>query len=125
MPGGAIPALTLDPKFALYPKIEMKEVEVEIERAIWKARWDFQSKETRNGQELTEQEEETEAEETRLYNSSEKKMDFSKLRVTQLPGNARVIAPAPLHGTGRNTELHLQHLKTRLLRVTTSHLQQE
>ena len=125
VPGAAIPALSLDPKFALYPKIEMKEVEVEIERAIWKARWDFQGKEMRNGQELTEQEEEMEAEETRLYNSSGKKIDFSKLRVTQLPGNARVIAPAPLHGTGRNTELHLQHLKTRLLRVTTTHLQQE
>ena len=39
----AKPALTLDPKFALHPKIEMKEVEVEIERAIWKARGDFQS----------------------------------------------------------------------------------
>ena len=52
-------------------------------------------------------------------------MDFGKLRVTQLPGNARVIAPAPLRGAGRNTELHLQHLKTRLLRVTALHLQKE
>ena len=52
-------------------------------------------------------------------------MDFTKLRVTQLPGNARIIAPAPLSGTGRDTELHLQHMKTRLLRVTALHLQQE
>ena len=79
----------------------------------------------RDGQDMTELEKEREAEETRLYNSTEKKVDYTKLRVTQLPGNARVIAPAPLSGTGRNTELHLQHLKTRLLRVTALHLQQE
>ena len=125
VPDAAKPPLTLDPKFAIHPRIDMKEVETEIEKAIWKARWEFRSKEMREGQEVTEQEEEREAEETRLYDSSEKKVNFSKLRVTQLPGNARVIAPAPLRGEGRSTELHLQHLKTRLLRVTALHLKSE
>ena len=125
VPEAAKPALILDPKFALYPKIDMKMVEMEIEKAIWKGRWEHRTKEMRDGQEMTEGEKENEAEETRLYNSEEKKMDYTKIRVTQLPGNARVIAPPPLSGTGRDTELHLQHLKTRLLRVTAEHLQQE
>ena len=49
---------------------------------------------------------ENEAEETRLYDSKEKKSDYTKIRVPQLPGNARVIAPAPLNGANRDTELH-------------------
>ena len=129
--GGAVvpedtkPALILDPKFALYPKIEMKEVEMEIEKAIWKSRWEQRAKEDRDGQDVTDVEMENEAEETRMYDCKEKKLDYTKIRVTQLPGNARVIAPAPLSGANRDTELHLQHLKTRLLRVTAVHLQQE
>ena len=125
VPGEVRPALALDPKFAIHPRIDMKEVEMEVEKGIWKARWDYKSKELREGQVMTEQEEEREAEETRIYDRAEKRMNFSKLRVTQLPGNARVVAPAPLIGDGRSTELHLQHLKTRLMRVTAMHLQQE
>ena len=37
--------LKLPPKFALYPRVDMKVVEMEVERSIWKARWENRSQE--------------------------------------------------------------------------------
>ena len=68
---------------------------------------------------------EEELAETRLWDNNEKELDYSKVRVTQLPTNKRVIAPKPLTGTGRNKELHLQFLKTRIMQETKAHLEKE
>ena len=51
--------MKLPPKFALYPKVDMKVVEMEVERGIWKARWENRSQEQREGrQEPNEEEQE-------------------------------------------------------------------
>ena len=71
-----------------------------MEKGIWKARWQYRSRESR---EVTAQEEEDKMRKTRLYSWQEKELDYSKLPVTQVPGNPRVIAPAPLKGQGHAT----------------------
>jgi hypothetical protein len=43
VPPAAREALLLPPKFALYPKIDMKSVETEVQRGICKARWEHRS----------------------------------------------------------------------------------
>ena len=67
VPEAAKAALVLDPKLALHPKIDLKEVEMEVEKGIWKARWEHRNKQERGGGEATEEQEEQELEETRTY----------------------------------------------------------
>ena len=118
--------LKLPPKFALYPRIDMKMVEMEVERGIWKARWENRSEEQRGRRgEPTEQEIEEMMAETRVWDSNAKELNYSKIRVTQLPTNRRVVAPKPLTGSGRNKEVQLQFLKARLLDETKKHLKKE
>ena len=118
--------LKLPPKFALYPRVDMKMVEMEVERGIWKARWEDRSEEQRGRRgEPTEQEMEEMMAETRVWDSNAKELNYSKIRVTQLPTNRRVVAPKPLTGSGRNKEVQLQFLKARLLDETKKHLKKE
>ena len=118
--------LKLPPKFALFPKVDMKMVEMEVERGIWKARWEDRSQEQRGRREdMTDQEVEEVMAETRVWDSNAKELNYSKVRVTQLPTNRRVIAPKPLVGSSRNTEVQLQFLKSRLLDETKKHLKKE
>ena len=118
--------LKLPPKFALYPRVDMKMVEMEVERGIWKARWEDRSEEQRGRrEEPTEQEMEEMMAETRVWDSNTKELNYSKIRVTQLPTNRRVVAPKPLTGSGRNKEVQLQFLKARLLDETKKHLKKE
>ena len=88
--------LSLPPKFALHPNIDLKLVETEIERGIWKARWEDRSERQREGREPTEEELEEELASKRVYDSTNKELDLSKIMVTKLPTNRRVIAPGPL-----------------------------
>ena len=61
--------LKLPPKFALFPKVDMKMVEMEVERGLWKARWEDRSQEQRGRREdMTDQEVE---EEKVIYISSD------------------------------------------------------
>ena len=111
--------LKLPPKFALFPKVDMKMVEMEVERGIWKARWEDRSQEQRGRREdMTDQEVEEVMAETRVWDSNAKELNYSKVRVTQLPTNRRVIAPKPLVGSSRNTEVQLQFLKARNMMKT-------
>ena len=115
--------LKLPPKFALYPKVDMKMVEMEVERGIWKARWEDRSEEQRGKrEEMTEEQVEEVMAETRVWDDAAKELNFSKIRVTQLPTNRRVVAPKPLSGPGRSKEVQLQFLKSRLLDETRKHL---
>ena len=118
--------LKLPPKFALYPKVDMKMVEMEVERGIWKARWEDRSEEQRGKrEEMTEEQVEEVMAETRVWDDAAKELNFSKIRVTQLPTNRRVVAPKPLSGPGRSKEVQLQFLKSRLLDETRKHLKKE
>ena len=111
--------LKLPPKFALFPKVDMKMVETEVERGIWKARWEDRSQEQRGRREdMTDQEVGEMMAETRVWDNDAKEPNYSKMRVTQPPTNRRVVAPKPLVGSSRNTEVQLQFLKTRLLDET-------
>ena len=118
--------LKLPPKFALYPKIDMKVVEMEVERGIWKARWEDRSQEQREGrQEPNEEEQEEMMGETRVWDGETKELDYSKIRVTQIPTNRRVIPPKPLTRSSKTKELDLQFMKARLLDETRKHLKTE
>ena len=118
--------LKLPLKFAIYPKVDMKVVEMEVERGIWKARWEDRSEEQRGRrEEMTEEQVEEVMAETRVWDDDAKELNYSKIRVTQLPTNRRVVAPKPLNGSGRNKEVQLQFLKSRLLDETRKHLKSE
>ena len=97
----------------------MKMVEMEVERGIWKARWEDRSEEQRGKrEEVTEEQVEEVMAETRVWEDAAKELNFSKIRVTQLPTNRRVVAPKPLSRPGRSKEVQLQFLKSRLLDET-------
>ena len=64
-------------------------------------------------------------EETRIWNGENKVFDYSKIRVTQIPTNRRVIPPKPLTGTSKSKELKLQFMKARLLEETRKHLKKK
>ena len=87
--------LQLPPKTAIYPRISLKDVQVEIVKAVEvKARWELMEMEERqtSGQSREEAMEE-ERMATQVHNKQEGTLNLSKMRVTSLPTNKEVILP--------------------------------
>ena len=101
-------ALSLPPKFTLFPKISLQDVRVEGETCDTKIRWNRRDKEIDErgfpmaGEDEKELEEGSEArmeaeleehEFLEVYNPEKKSMDFTKLRPTMVKNNPRVSLP--------------------------------
>ena len=85
--------LKLPPGTCVYSPIQMDTIEMELDKALAKARWELRSREER---EDCQTEEEFLAErvgEMTLLDRGKKVLDLSKLRVTDLPTNGEVIIP--------------------------------
>ena len=101
VPLDALKVLSLPPKFALHPRIEMKSVELEVEKGIWKARWEHRSQQNREGRgEPNEQEMNEELAETRLWDNAEKELDYSKVNLParEIAESGGVIRPTDKTG---------------------------
>ena len=87
--------LQLPPKTAVFPKITMKDVQVEVVKAVEvKARWELMEREEmqRNGQTRKEAMEEERAE-TQVHDKQAGILRLHKMRVTSLPTNKEIILP--------------------------------
>ena len=87
--------LKLPPKTAIFPKITLKDIQVEVVKAVEvKARWELMEMEERqaSGQSREEAMEE-ERMATQVHNKQEGTLNLSKMRVTSLPTNKEVILP--------------------------------
>ena len=87
--------LQLPPKTAVFSKILMEDIEVELSKAVdAKARWTDMEMNERQESGLSRQEwEEQERQETQVYNKLEGTLDLAKMRVTDLPTNKEVFLP--------------------------------
>ena len=84
--------MQLSPKTAVFNKINLEQVELELEKAKVKARWHDRSDEERNAaQETLEEQQEKERAEKQVVIGN--KINLNKIRVTTLPGNKEVILP--------------------------------
>ena len=87
--------LKLPPKTAIFSKITLKDIQVEVVKAVEvKARWELMEMEERqaSGQSREEAMEE-ERMATQVHNKQEGTLNLSKMRVTSLPTNKEVILP--------------------------------
>ena len=87
--------LQLPPKTAIFPKVTLKDVQVEVVKAVEvKARWELMDREERlrTGQTREEALEE-ERMETLVHNRQAGVLSLDKMRVTSLPTNKEIILP--------------------------------
>ena len=87
--------LQMPPKTAVFSKILMEDIEMELSKAVdAKARWTDMEMKEREESGLTRQEwEEQERQETQVHNKLAGTLDLAKMRVTDLPTNKEVFLP--------------------------------
>ena len=87
--------LQLPPKTAIFPKITIKDVQVEVVKAVEvKARWELMDREERERSGQTrEGAMEEERMETQVHNKQTGILSLNKMRVTSLPTNKEIILP--------------------------------
>ena len=87
--------LQLPPKTALFPKITLKDVQVEVVKAVEvKARWELVDREERERSGQTREEAmEEDRMETQVHNKQTGILSLNKMRVTSLPTNKEIILP--------------------------------
>ena len=82
--------LTCNPKMMLPSNIDMIEMEVEIEKGLMKARWSLMNEKMNKDDDDDEDDENNE-----VLDLENKILDYSKMRVTDLPTCPRLILPKP------------------------------
>ena len=87
--------LSLPPKFTTYAEISEKEMEVEMEVAMCKLRWELMNREERENRVWTKEWEMERMERESTYDWNSKELDFRNKRVTDLPTCRRVNLPGP------------------------------
>ena len=87
--------LQMPPKTALYSKIRIEDIQMEIGKAVdAKARWtDMEMQEREGNAQTREEAEEEERLETEVYDRQRGTLDMAKMRVTSLPTNKEVFLP--------------------------------
>ena len=106
--------LQLPPGFTTYEQVSETEMETEMEVMMNKARWEHQNKKNREGEEWSEDWQDEEIEEYNTYNSEKKVLDFSKLKVTELPTCRRITLPGC---EDESLELQLRITKEKMMNV--------
>ena len=87
--------LQLPPKTAVYSKILIEDIQMEVNKAVdVKARWtDVEMKDREERGQSREEAEEEQRQETVVYNRVEGTLDLANMRVTDLPTNKEVFLP--------------------------------
>merc|ERR1719234_225351 len=87
--------LKLPPKTAVFAKIRMEEIQMEVSKAVdVKARWEDMDRVKREESQQTKEEaEEEDRRETEFYNKQDGTLKLYNMRVTDLPTNKEVYLP--------------------------------
>ena len=107
-------AMRLHPNYMLYDKIDEVKVEVEIEKALAKARYSMMNKqESDNTNDTTDENNSDEQEnEYEVFSMEEKAAKYANFRVTDLPSVQRLYPPKP---ATISKEVAMQSLKEKIL----------
>ena len=98
--------LSLPPNYALYGNIDQKECEIEVEKALAKARWSLKNQEREEEQETG-----NEQRKRKVFDHETETFNFQEMRGTDLPFNKRITLPPPLN---IDTEVKLRTLGVNL-----------
>ena len=116
-------ALLLHPKLAVANPIKMVDVKTEIQKCFYKQRLNMKSEEDRLLAGETEEEAEVrETEEHSLVDEDSNTLNFSKLRVTDIPTNKTVGIP-PL--ATNKVEIQMAATEAELVQVTKEYMEKE
>ena len=115
--------LELGPKYCVTPAVTMEQVQVATEKVMTQARWEFENRARRDGEEWSEawQLEQTLAHE--VYSEEDSLIDLRKKRVTDLKSNRRTIIPDPREETINNisVEVALSNIKSKIEKLMIHH----
>ena len=113
--------LKLPPKTAVFAKIKLEEIQMEVSKAIdAKARWEDMDRVRREeSQQTREEAEEEERMETEIYNKQDGTLKLYNMRVTDLPTNKEVFLPDE---RSNDVEVGLQGLSVELLEVARNYI---
>ena len=112
--------LKLGPKFTTYGRIDKVQMEAASEVMADKIRWEMRSREEREGP-WTEEKEWEDVEAKTVHNEADKTMDFSKLRVTDIPECRRITVPEPMED---RVEVVLANIKSRISEATDKYVKE-
>ena len=126
-----VEALRLNPKFTVFPSVDLEDCEVEIEKGLTKLRWtenrEGNNKKKHNSGRMDQDEDDTDEEPTEAqervwaYNIDDNTMDMRNLRPTDLPFNRNVFLPEPLK---TDKESEMMDLKRKLIGTTKEYIEE-
>ena len=88
--------LKINPNMMTFEKVEPLKIEMEIEKSFFKARYDFMSRNEDAADDDNDEDDENEdINQTETLNLEEKSVNYSKLRVTNLPTCSSLVVPKP------------------------------
>ena len=132
--GSEVDALRLNPKFTVFPAVDLENCEIEIEKGLTKLRWTESREEnnskksrTKSGREMDQDQDDRDDEPTEsqervwAYNIDDNTMDMRNLRPTDLPFNRNVFLPKPLEA---DKETEMMELKRKLIDTTKEYIDQ-
>ena len=114
--------LALPHKFTVFESIQMDKIKVSTEILKDKIRWELRSREEREEAPWTEEWELEQQDEKEVFRPEERKMEFSRRRVTDMPTNRFVHIPNP---TGPEVETVLDNISSRVNSVVKAFIREK
>ena len=111
--------LALPHKFTTFEKIELDKIKVSTEIMKDKVRWELRAREEREGRPWSEEWEFQQQDEKEVFRSNEKKMEFARRRVTDMPTNRDIRIPDPAHP---NVETVLDNISCKISEVANNYI---
>ena len=115
--------LQLPPKTALYTKIKMADIQMEVAKAVdAKARWtDIEMEKRREGGQTREEADEEERRMTEVHNKQEGILKLANMRVTDLPTSREIYLPEE---RSNEVEAGLQAFSAEMIEVARNYIKQ-
>ena len=116
--------LQLPPKTAVYSKIRIEDIQMEVNKAVdAKARWtDIEMKQREESGQSREEAEEEERQETEVYNRVDGTLKLANMRVTDLPTNKEVFLPDERPD---NVEVGLQGFSAEMMEIVRKYIKEK
>ena len=111
--------LALPHKFTTFENIQIDKIRVSTEIMKDKVRWELRSREERDGEPWTEEWEMRQQEEKEVYRPVERRMEFSRRRVTDMPTNRDIYIPEPAE---QNVETVLDNISSKVTAVANDYI---
>ena len=111
--------LSLPHKFTTFEKIQLDKIKVSTEILKDKVRWELRAREEREGRPWNEEWEFQQQDEKEVFRPDEKKMEFARRRVTDMPTNRDIRIPDPAEP---NIETVLDNISCKVITVANNYI---